>query len=491
MDYTTTKSVCTILCYAFIDNCFLSSVFWAFVVSLLKRDWFVSGACVLSIITLAFQPLAGALFTVRDTWWTRDDSMVNSLYKIGLNGQGNFTDMTAFQAASSYASANIIYEIGSPPFISGGYTVGAFDVSQDTNSTILVNTTAILSQVSCINPDSLAMVNEESTPLVWHNTALFGHCEYTWTMDSNATYFFGVVPADFADCNQDYTNIPVQFRPVLFWFFMYGSQPIASVVLCYPHATAQPVSVEFNTITNTISVMPLQSAPDGSADVPNIGPFPYNGLFFDELNLDSTALARLSAIQQQLPGAVFEAAKARDPLLLTTFTNYGFTSLVQDAYTMYLSIIAKSIYFVEEQEPLTVRISTYCKRLFIVRTAAILLSSVMTFLALCGCVLVCVHRMESQGVPIPPKLGTLSAAIWLTARTDVATALSDEDVTPDRISAMLAGYRYFILPESGRIVSVVDTSRPSGTTGRWWSVPYQWRRLCTWTGLRRDPVELV
>ncbi|KAL7284082.1 hypothetical protein ACG7TL_001362 [Trametes sanguinea] len=54
------------------------------------------------------------------------------------------------------------------------------------------------------------------------------------------------------------------------------------------------------------------------------------------------------------------------------------------------------------------------------------------------------------------SLGTLSAAIWLTAQTDIALALADDEVTPDKIEERLSGHRYFIHNESGRILRLPD-----------------------------------
>ncbi|KAL7284083.1 hypothetical protein ACG7TL_001363 [Trametes sanguinea] len=319
-----------------------------------KKDRMVALGAFLSIVTFSLQPLAGALFTLRDVWWIGP----------GLNRVADFMDMTAFQAASSFASADVIYHVGPPPFVSGGYTVAEFEMltaSQlpDGDTGIAyANRSAVLSQ-------ALAMVNQQSERSVWHNTALFGQCEYAWTVNSNATYLFGVATADFAECGQDFASVPIQYRPVLFWFFMYSPEPTAAVVLCTPHVSGMPVSVAVDLATKVTEVTPLQSSPD-DANSTNVGSFAYNGLFFDESSLDDTSLARLQSIQQQLPGAVFEAAKANDTLLLSTFSNNGFVALARDVYTTYLSLVAKSVYFVEDQGDILVRVGSNCKRIFLV-----------------------------------------------------------------------------------------------------------------------------
>lgn len=107
--------------------------------------------------------------------------------------------------------------------------------------------------------------------------------------------------------------------------------------MCTPRAFAQNVSVAIDLATNATAVTPLQSFPDDTS-VADLGPFSYNGVFFPEDGLDETVLARLQGIQQQLPGAVFEAARTKDPLLQDTFSGDGFTRLAQDVYVSPLSL---------------------------------------------------------------------------------------------------------------------------------------------------------
>ncbi|KAI9065629.1 hypothetical protein FKP32DRAFT_1610546 [Trametes sanguinea] len=463
-----------------------TNVFFACTRSIYNKDLLVALAAFLSILTYVLQPMAGALFTLRDVWWIGPEITVNSLSKVGLNRAANFMDMTAFQAASSFAAANVIYHVGPPPFVSEGYTIAEFELPDGDTGIVYANRSAVLSQAVCSAPDSLAMVNEQSQRSVWHNTALFGQCEHTWTVDSNATYLFGVSTADFANCGQDFASVPIQYRPVLFWFFTYSPEPTAAIVLCTPHVSGMPVSVEIDLATKATEVTPLQSSAE-DANSTNVGSFAYNGLFFDESSLDGTSLARLQGIQQQLPGAVFEAAKVNDTLLSFTFNNNGFAALAQNVYTTYLSLVAKSVYFVEDEGDILVRVGSNCKRIFLVTFAVIILCCVMSVLALGGLVLHIIHYHARKGLAIPPQLGTLSAAIWLTAQTDIALALADDEVTRDKIEERLSGHRYFIHHESGRILRLPDPQGGLGATpqtGR--------RRFSSWLlSLRRKSADLI
>ncbi|KAL1941723.1 hypothetical protein VTO73DRAFT_6723 [Trametes versicolor] len=435
-----------------------SNVFVAFFMTVkCGRDVLVTLSTLCAILSMALQPLSGALFTVQEVWWVQPVTTVSSIKRVGLSQAASFLDMTSFQAASSFASADVMYNISSPPFVSGGYTVAEFELPDVVNGTVYTNRSAILNQASCVAPDSIAQTNEISAPLIWHNTALFGQCEYRWTVESNATYLYGLAPGNFVGCGQDLQSVPVQYRPVLFWFFKYGEQPRASMVLCTPHVTSIQASVAIDVAARTTDVVPLPASPDDSS-VADIGSFTYNGIFFDESALDETALARLQAIQQQLPGAIFEAARNKDPFLMQTFINYGFTALTRDIYTTYLSLVAKSVYFVDDDDDaqVSVRVGTICSRLFLVPLAACLLALVMGSLTVFGSILHVYHLKARRGLVIPPHFGTLSAAIWLAAQTDLMRSLAEDSVGPEKIGSVLSGLRFYIDKRAWRIFSVPD-----------------------------------
>ncbi|KAH9852461.1 hypothetical protein C2E23DRAFT_181525 [Lenzites betulinus] len=442
--------------------------------SVFRRDGLVWLGTALYILTLTLQPLTGALFTVRDVFWIGPDIVVNSTARIGVNRVANFMDLTAFQSAASFASADVMYNVGSPPFASGGYTVAEFELPEGTNGTVYASSRpAVLSQAACVAPDSVAMTHDINMPFIWHHTANFGLCEQTWTVESNATYLYGVTPAGFTGCGESFDGIPLQYRPVLFWFFALKPSPMASAVMCTPHASGQNVGVAIDLATRAMDVTPLQNSPD-DASVANIGPFVYNGVFFDG-DLDEAASVRADAIQQLLPGAILEAAKMKDPLLTSTFFGNGTTGLAQDVYTTYLSLIAKSIYFVDDQSQISVRVGANCRRLFLVPIAAGFLVGVLGLLSIGTTVLFFCHKSARAGLPLPPHLGTLGAAIWLTAQTDVALALADRSVGPDKLAHALAGHRYRIHKRTGRIFGVVDKEaqrldETRDRVGRWAAV---------------------
>ena len=140
----------------------------------------------------------------------------------------------------------------------------------------------------------------------------------------------GVVPLpDQAGCS-NFTATPLQHRPVVFWFFSYEPQPFFSVVQCTPQVSVSNVKVAVDLPSNTTTVVTINETT--TSTIGSLGYLPYNGLFFDDGTLDQIAMSRLQSVQEQLPSAVFQAAKARDPLLWDTFVYFGFTEITADIY---------------------------------------------------------------------------------------------------------------------------------------------------------------
>ena len=119
----------------------------------------------MALLALSFQPIAAALFSVRDIYKTLpgspcdhyffvffthfriSDTSVNNLRALSLNQDEQVQDLTSafpvrfvdatadcgggcvgFLGASGLASASIVYGLGDPAFVHDGYTVGTFEV---------------------------------------------------------------------------------------------------------------------------------------------------------------------------------------------------------------------------------------------------------------------------------------------------------------------------------------------------------------------------
>lgn len=81
------------------------------------------------------------------------------------------------------------------------------------------------------------------------------------------------------------------------------------------------------------------------------------------------------------------------------------------------------------------------------------------------------HRRARKGLAsLPPHLGTLGAATWLTAQTDVAFALAKDDVGPQALVDELAGHRYYIDRSTGRVRRKLDEQKAGAPKAAWGSL---------------------
>src|SRR6267378_3304749 len=92
------------------------------------------GTCIpYGLVALSFQPIAAALFSVRDTYIAFPGSIFDNHFRVplltcSLGNKREQSPSVGFLGASGLASASIVYGLGDPEFIHDGYTVGAFEV---------------------------------------------------------------------------------------------------------------------------------------------------------------------------------------------------------------------------------------------------------------------------------------------------------------------------------------------------------------------------
>ena len=200
-------------------------------------------------------------------------------------------------------------------------------------------------------------MSRDRATLIWHNTVWFDECEFSWSVQNVSAALFGKpwnyitclfrpqltlsfvitgvdILSDTPGCN--YSGIPLQHRPVVFWYFSFKSQAFLSAVQCTPKVHAGVLNVAVDLASHQTSRLSFDDSTTASiGDVQNQA---YNGLFFNDGVLDPVASGRLQSIRQQLPSAVFQAAKAKDPNLGQTFVYYGFTEITSEVYVGPLSL---------------------------------------------------------------------------------------------------------------------------------------------------------
>lgn len=425
-----------------------------------NRHYIVALASLMALLALSFQPISAALFSVRDIYKALPGTSVNNLQAISLNQNQQVQDLTSFLGASGLASASIVYGLGDPPFVHNGYTVGAFELPLNlaTNGTVKANTTAILSDPGCRDPDQPVTMRQLSDGS-WNNSAIFSGCQFFWQVNKTSAHLFGAQTT--SNCTAIDTS-DSSIAPVIFWFFTYEPSVLASVTMCAPQITLLNVEASVDIAsTNLTHIEPLGNLTVGQGQFTqyagNITGAPlygqaYNGLNWTNLVSDPFVSARAGAIQLQLPAAVFQTAVQSAEGLTAAFVNNTFSSLSASVYSKYLSNLATLLYFIDAPQPMTVTVSTFQTRLFLSDVAVHLLSVGMLLLALFGTIMHLLHRHDRRGLRLLHQPGTLASAAAFTAQTPMAELLNGRQ-RPEDISQALRNLRFRIDPHSMKIVT--------------------------------------
>ncbi|KAJ7598615.1 hypothetical protein C8J56DRAFT_914511 [Mycena floridula] len=420
-----------------------------------NRHYLVVFTSLMVLLCLTFQPLASSLLQVRDAWLPLPDVTVSNTAAIGLNQNLEFDDLSSFLTAAGYASASVLYNLPEAPFVHGQYTVTPFSLPPDiiVNSTVLAaNTSAIKSDASC-RPVTVDMVlKPDGTG--WTNSASLDGCSMTWNVDHSAVTLFG---ADILNCTQAF---PPQFAPVVFWFFTYQPSAMSSATFCYPTFTLWDVHVNLDlasgNITNVQELRTFTSASNFSESSANVTGPPlngnaYNGIRFNLINPDIFVLARQNATQLQMPAAVYQAAIHSPEGLVGSFQADQFVGLTQSVYTTYLTLIARTVYFLPASDPNTIQIKTVQKRLFLSTVSTHLLAAAMILLAICATVIQLIHRERRRGVRLRHEPGTIASAVSIGGQTGMGELLAGTQ-NPKEMFEALQDRKFRIDSQSMKIV---------------------------------------
>lgn len=423
-----------------------------------NRHYLVALASLMVVLSLAFQPLAAALLVVKDTWLPEPDVTLNNLAAIGLNQGLQFNDLTAFVTAAGYASASVLYRLGAPPFTNGPYTVAPFQLPTDlvANGTVFANTTAIKSDSGCV-PANVNMVQRSAgdpNGAGWTNSASVNSCAITWIVGTNTTTLFGV---DLPGC----TSAPApQFSPVVFWFFTYEPTPRASATFCFPSLTFWDVNVNVDlasgNLTQVTELRPFSSSSNFSSLSANVTGAPlfgraYNGIRFNLTNPDQFVLGRQASTQLQLPAAVYQAAVQSPEGLVGSFEANRFVDLSTRVYTIYLTLLARTVYFLADNEQITMQVKTFQNRVWLSDTAVHLLAAAMLLLAFFGTLVHLFHRADRRRLCLRHEPGTIASAVSIGAQTGMGNLLAGRQDQKD-ITQALQNKKFRIDPQTMKII---------------------------------------
>ncbi|KAI0053224.1 hypothetical protein FA95DRAFT_1552731 [Auriscalpium vulgare] len=425
-----------------------------------NRHWIVTFASLAALWALAFQPLAAALFTVRDTFWTLPAMNVTSTQNIGLNQDQQFQDLTSFLGASGFAAAKIVYNLADPPFIKDGYSVGIFNLPYDqaSNGTVIANTTAILSDPGCRGPDQPVNLVKNADGSGWTNSATFNGCTFQWGVNKTSVHLFGAETMPACDA---FPTTDAEFAPVIFWFFTYQPAPAASVTLCAPTLTLQNVEVTVDlssqnlTDVRALNTLTANNSPlsNNAASVVALNGQAYNGMNWtaSQLVADPFVIARAGAVQLQLPAAVFQNAVQSPQGLTAAFTNNAFATLSATVYRSYLAMLAKNLYFVPVDVPINVLVQTTRKRLWLSEVAVHILTGGLFTLAVVATLIQLAHKRQRRDLRLLHQPGTLASAAAFTGQTEMASLLAGAQRGED-ITRALRDRRFRINPRTMKVV---------------------------------------
>ncbi|KAK7683126.1 hypothetical protein QCA50_013799 [Cerrena zonata] len=351
------------------------NLFKVFYKSVLNRHWHVTLGVTSAILAAAFGPLSSSIFSMQPRWSVDPETMTSILEMPGLNMSPNVLDLTAFLNAANYGVVNVTFGVGDPQWVRQGYTIGAIELPDISNGTVHANTIAIRHEPNCVRHDTGQM---KITPLAnnsgWANTVSFNGCKLEWSVENTAKDLYGVLTPQ-RDCSSQSTlPIPLHHLPVVFWFFTQTPQPTLDAILCSPTISIWNVIADVDLYTKKLTrILPVDSLMISSSlsfnhnftatdqhinstgnpildkSLRNVSGYPmygqaHNGLFFDWGIRDSLVLERLEGLRMILPATMYRAAKLGEGGLEGAFGD-GFEGYANRVYGMYLSIMARSLYF--------------------------------------------------------------------------------------------------------------------------------------------------
>lgn len=378
---------------------------------------------------------------------------------IDTPGLSSFSLSTLISAAS-FVDASARFNATSSNFANGIWAVSRITAPpQDgTNGTVFTQTPAIRSMANCQIADKFTVFSNITS---FNITGRSGSdCHLSIIRPSTSEAQFGV---ETALCNETSSPPPLTQQPAVFWFvgpLNNANIPSGAMVFCRPQVEIFNVSAAFFvTQGQVLSVNPISDGLNLSSLSPNTNnPFsslPLNGIGFNA-TFDSFRNDQTTSIRVTLSSVVFQNVSAGFP------NNDQLENTAENIYSLYLSLIAKSLYFVPTNVTVPATTKTIFPRLFMVDVAAHILSGILLlFSALAGFI----HRRHYQirdNIILPLQPGTLASAVAFTAGSDVSK-LFEPNADQRRLKEILKEKRFTLDRSSGRVVvtgGMDTTERP-------------------------------
>ncbi|CAL1702679.1 unnamed protein product [Somion occarium] len=425
-----------------------------------KKHWIVLISMLTGLLSNLFQPLAGALISVKSIP-TTSEATVHSITTVGLTP--NFNDLNAFLAAAGFTEAAAFQGLPDPPFVMSGWAAAQIERPQNfgLNASVKWNTTGVRTQSNCITANSVNI--STPSPLFMIDASTPQGCRAVVSFDpASADQQYGSAPAMPTTCGMD-NNTAQEFLPVMFWFFHLSdsNRPQARAVICRPTLGVFNAEVTLNLNNLTLANVTLL---DQYTVANNVTGGDLNGRAFNGVLLDGLAAgkrfveARATSISSGIPGAIFRLA-SQQGLQREFDDETGFFTLTDKIYTQHLSVSAKSVYFVPSDDKIAARQTELVEKLVIDALASIALSVIFIVIGVLGIVLHTLHLRirRRSGLYLTTEPGSIATSVALTSHSGFGQLLYPYD---DRsmMQKKLQGFRFSLDKRTGAIVADEDVT---------------------------------
>ncbi|KAH6904972.1 hypothetical protein BKA70DRAFT_1294535 [Coprinopsis sp. MPI-PUGE-AT-0042] len=415
-----------------------------------------------AVFTYLFQPLTGAVLQIRQTPQERGWTATRT-ETIGLSP--GIDSMQGFLAAAGYVDAHVLHDFPDLPenVNDRGWATGKFTFPAEPglNATLALVTNGIRSNANCSNPIDTPTVSG-TTEITISSTSI-DNCNATAAFNSTSeSVRQGVVAAPCPNSDLD-----VPFQPVMFWFYreIQGRRE-AKTVFCAPWIAGAEVEVVSNAATQRINTVTERSKDVPFNDVLNgdHGGKAFNGVVFDPSN-DTSVSARAAAVTFIVPSAMWQNMTT-DPRGVDTVWALpnGVLDATSNTYTIFLALLAKSIYFVPGDSALPGKLVAIEPRLWVDPFPAHFLASLLILTGIVGIYLHAVNRRQTKNIHLAVLPGTIAGTVALTSRSgwgELLTPYDDIIVLEQKLDDL----RFTLDKRTGAIIADDYRPEPMGRAG--------------------------
>ncbi|OBZ73388.1 hypothetical protein A0H81_07130 [Grifola frondosa] len=433
--------------------------FYAFAYSIKRKHLFVLTSLVISTIALAFQPLAGGIFELPQVLYTTP-TVAKVTSDMGL--ASDIVTLNPFNAAAGFTDAAEFQGLPDPPFVSGNWVVGQVQLpeSESTADTIIYHTGGIQTLITCTPANTNVTVD---TDVMFSISAFAADgCGSRFMFNlTDASQQYDAQAADAASCGMSNTTAP-DFLPALFWFFHMkdDSTPQASAVICRPTLELYNVTAEVGmsdgSLKNVTNIAPFKPSPASSSPFNGTA---YNGIAFGAA-LNAFTATRAATIGSTVSSIIFRVANQSTSGLQSVFDSNGFLPLTTEIYTRYLSVTAKSIYFVPSSRSIDAQMKTMQQRLIVSGLAGHGLATLLFIVGLTGLVLHTLHRRHRRTLYLTAPPGSIASSLALAYHSgfgELLTPYDDEKSMQRKLASLRFGFDMrtgaIVAEEVGRVGS--------------------------------------